>query len=195
MRVITSTSGFSRRVIGLVAANTYLDIANRLIRDINSKRTIRVLTRRVRMLNAYNSSCPVRGGKRAVRCVQARTRVHLHAGAFNTIVHVHRGVTVTMRHCFRSRNFFCFRAPVVATDSYRNTKRVFRIAAGGLCSLGGSRRNGVSCSSSFFNGAASLAISKRLRKRLKTATLKTVCAFNPAFHTRGSGAPQRLTRF
>lgn len=190
-----SPSGISRGRLHRVAANTYVDMMNALMRDRNTNRDIRVRYRGVRVCNLYNGSCPVRGGKRDFRCVHRCTRLHLHAGAFNTIVHVHRGVTVTVRACFRRRKCFCFGAPLVATDSYRNTNRVFRMAAGGLCGLGGARSNGVSCSSSFFNGRASLAISNRLRNRLNTATLNTVCAFNPAFHTRGDGAPHRLTRF
>lgn len=195
MRMMISLTGFSRRVLGLVAANTYMDMGKIVIRSMNSKRGIRIRTHRVRILNAYSGACPLRGGKRSVRFLHRVTRLHPHAGAFNTIFHVHRGVTVTVRRFFRREKFFCFRAPVVATSSYRKTNRVFRIAAGGLCSLGGSRANSVVCSSSFFKGRTDLAISKRLRNRLTTATLKTVCAFKPAFHTRGSGAPHRLTRF
>ncbi len=190
-----SLTGFSRRVLGGVAANTYLDVGNRLMRSMNTNRTTRVRTHRVRMLNRYSGACPLRGGNRSVRFLHRVTRLHPHAGAFNTMCHVHRGVTVTVRRFFRRHNFFCFRAPVVATSSYRNTNRVFRMAAVGLCSLGGSRGNDVGCSGSFFNGRTSLAMSNRLRNRLTTATLNTVCAFNPAFHTRGSGAPHRLTRF
>lgn len=191
-----SISGLNRRFLGPVAANTDVDMGNALIRSRKGNRGIRVRTARVRVCNSTSpGACPLRGGNRSVRFLHRVTRLHPHAGAFKTIFHVHRGVTCTVRGFFRSEKFFCFRAPLVATSSYRNTNRVFRIAAVGLCSLGGSRGKSVICSGSFFNGRTDLAISKRLRNRLTTATLKRVCAFNPAFHTRGSGAPHRLTRF
>lgn len=113
--------------------------------------------------------------------LQGVTRLQVQAGVFKTVFEIHRGLTFTVRGCFRRGNFFCFGAPVVAASSARKTKGLFRMAA--------------NSGRSFFNIPTGLAMSKRLRNRLKTLKLKTVCAFKPAFETRGSGACQRLTRF
>ncbi len=196
VRVMISGATRGRTILTGIAAKTYVTIGNALIRSIKNNRTARVRTSRVRVCKRYSPvHFPLRGGSASFRFLEAMTRLHPHAGAFKTVCHMEDGVTCTVRRFFGRGNFICIRAPLVATSSYRNTKRVFHIAALSVRGLPEGGGKYVSCAGSFFKGRADLAIDKRLRNRLNTLTLKRMCAFNPAFHTRGSGAPHRLTRF
>lgn len=186
-------SGCSR--INGVGIKTTVVMENALILAPSTGRPFRVRTTRIAIRNTSAPSCPLRGGERAFRCLHAVSRLEPHAGAFRTIFEIHSLYTCTVRGFFRRESFICTRAPLVAKDSYRNTKRVFRIAALSLGGLPVASSKGISFSGSFFGGPAGLAISKRLGNRACTVTFGGVCAFKPAFHTRGSGAAHRTTRF
>lgn len=185
--------GFTR--ISGLGIKTTVVIGKALMTAPRTGRPFRVRTARVSMRKTSTPSCPLRGGERDLRCLEAVARLEPEAGAFRTMFHMHSLYTCTVRGFFRRENFICIRAPLVAKDSYRNTKRVFRMAA---LSPGGvplARSKDISCSRSFFKGRAGLAMDKRLGKRACTRTFHGVCAFKPAFHTRGSGAAHRTTRF
>lgn len=189
----SAVRGFTR-VDGL-GMNTTVVIGNALMTAPRTGRPFRVRTTRIAMRNGSTPSCPLRGGHRDLRCLEAVARLHPEAGAFRTMFHMHSLYTCTVRHFFRRRKFICIRAPLVAKDSYRNTNRVFRMAALSVGGIPASSGNTMSCSRSFFKGRAGLAMDKRLGYRAFTRTFHGICAFKPAFHTRGSGAAHRTTRF
>lgn len=185
--------GFTR--ISGLGMKTTVVIGNALMTAPRTGRPFRVRTRRIIVRKTSTPSCPLRGGHRDFRCLEAVSRLHPEAGAFRTMFEIHSLTTCTVRRFFRSEKFMCMRAPLVAKDSYRNTKRVFHIAALSVSGIPGGRSKAMSCARSFFKGRADLAMDNRLGNRACTRTFHGVCAFKPAFHTRGSGAAERTTRF